>query len=153
MARIIDPYARLFKLDNPIAHQGFMTAHQLLHYNLPNSNLIEFNRIHRNTVSTVPCWKNVFLSFARQQPFLWYTAMTTLLGCGPGMYSQMGGRGGAGPILDVDVFGIPAGSVVTRNWHEIDTTSTPNWHEIGTKFHKISNMQDVLYIIRRTDAQ
>ena len=51
MGRLIDPYARLFKLDNPIAHQG----------------------------------------------------------CGPGMYSQMNSRGGtAGPILDVDVFGIPA---------------------------------------------
>ena len=51
MGRIIDPYARLFKLDNPIAHQG----------------------------------------------------------CGPGMYSQLGQRGDtAGPLLDIDIFGIPA---------------------------------------------
>eukprot|EP01051_Picozoa_sp_SAG22_P004173 SAG22_NODE_217_length_14910_cov_65.532978_3_plen_398_part_00 len=53
MARILDPYAKLFKLDNPIAHQG----------------------------------------------------------CGPGMYSQLGtgmGDTAGRPILDVDIFGIPA---------------------------------------------
>jgi hypothetical protein len=52
MSRLVYPYASLFKLDNPIAHQG----------------------------------------------------------CGPGMYSQVGARGGnnSGPILDVDVFAIPA---------------------------------------------
>ena len=54
MGRILDPYAKLFKLDNPIAHQG----------------------------------------------------------CGPGMYAQSNGgmldnKLGA-PILDVDIFGIPA---------------------------------------------
>ena len=53
-ARLVDVYARLFKLDNPISHQG----------------------------------------------------------CGPGMYSEMdSGRGSAGPILDIDVFGIPAAFV------------------------------------------
>jgi hypothetical protein len=53
MGRILDPYAKLFKLDNPIAHQG----------------------------------------------------------CGPGMYSQSGGglsNKDGKPILDVDIFGIPA---------------------------------------------
>ena len=52
MSRVVYPYASLFKLDNPIAHQG----------------------------------------------------------CGPGMYSQVGARGGnnTGPLLDVDIFAIPA---------------------------------------------
>jgi hypothetical protein len=74
MGRIIDPYARLFKLVRPTFDLRLPTASPA-----PDGAV-----------------------GAQDNPIAHQ-------GCGPGMYSQLGSRGDtAGPLLDVDVFGIPA---------------------------------------------